>query len=111
MTEPKPKEQYNVKESDVQAACVELLETIGFEVLATSQDRAMRRHVKGLTDLIAWRHNVTLFIECKRPGGKLRKSQKEFRDRMLPHIGLNLHWWLIDDVETLTHVLQLYNLL
>jgi hypothetical protein len=108
MTEPKP--QYDISESDVQAACVALLESIGFDVHVTSQDRATRRHVKGLTDLIAWRNNVTLFIECKRPGGKLRKSQEEFRDKILPHVGPNLHYFVIDDVEKLAHVLRMYNL-
>ena len=108
MTEPKPK--YDVKESDVQHACVELLEACSWEVIVTSQDRATRRHVQGLTDLIAWRDNVTLFIECKRPGGKLRHSQKRFRDRILPHAGPNLHYLVVDDVDSLAYALSLLGL-
>ena len=101
MTEPKSGTQYHIRESDVQAACVELLEADGWFVTIMSQDRATRRHVKGITDLIAVRHNVTLFVECKRPGGKLRKSQEQFRNGILRHRGPNLHWWKIDDVEQL----------
>jgi hypothetical protein len=110
MTEPKPKDQYEIRESDVQCACVELLEAGGWQVWITSQDRATRRHVKGFTDLVAVRHNVTLFIECKRPGGKLRPSQEEFRDKILPHVGPNVHWWMIDSVEKLVRALRMHAL-
>lgn len=108
MTEPKP--SYYTREKDVQAACVEFLKAAGWEVFITSQDRATRRHLKGQSDLIAVRHDVTLFVECKRPGGKLRKSQEEFRDRILPHVGPHLHYWVVDGIEKLMHTLRMHNL-
>jgi len=109
MTEPKP--EYDISESDVQDACVDLLRAAGWKVIVTSQDRRTRKQLRNLTDLIAVKHNCTLFIECKRPGGELIEGQEKFRDEILRHTGPNLHWWLIDDVEILKHALRLYNLL
>ena len=108
MTEPKP--EYDVKESDVLSGCRKLLRTSGWFVLSTSQDRATRKQMSGLTDLIAVRYNCTLFVEGKRPGGKLRHSQKRFRDRILPHTGPNLHYLVVDDVDSLAYALSLLGL-
>lgn len=107
MTELKP--TYRTSESEIQEACVKLLESDGWFVCITSQDRATRRHVKGLPDLIAAKHDHTLYIECKAPGRKLRKSQEEFRDNILPHTGPHLQYWVIDDPAKLAQALTLWS--
>ena len=43
---------------------------------------------KGMTDLVATKNGVTLFIECKVPGGKQSVYQVEFQ-RRLEQVGGN----------------------
>jgi Holliday junction resolvase len=91
-----------MKESQVQHETVKRLKSAGWFVLVTSQDKATRKHVAGLPDLLAFRNNHTLLIECKGDGGKPRQSQVEFRVNIRPHEGENLHYvivWHPDDLD------------
>ena len=77
-------------ESTVQAEIVEYLEATSWLVRIFSQDRAVRGHLAGWVDVIAFRRGVTLLVECKAPGGKLRKRQREFGFQIAPHIAITL---------------------
>ena len=56
---------------------------------------------KGIPDLIAVRGGQTVWIEVKRPTGKLSKEQEEFLEDLEDHGG----WWIVarsvEDVEHL----------
>lgn len=77
-------------ESEIQRLVVEALRVAGWEVMVTSQDRAMRWQSRGLVDVIAWKHNHSLLIECKTAKGKLNDAQKRFKVRLAPHEGPHL---------------------
>lgn len=74
-------------EAEIQAEVVCRLRGAGWFVTVTAQDRSTRRQVAGLPDLIAVRGDRALFVECKRPGGRLRASQRRFLDEIRPHCG------------------------
>ncbi len=94
MTEPRPAwfigDAGHLAESEIQRQVVEALEAAGWEVLVTSQDRATRAQSRGLPDLLCWKHDHTLYVECKKPRGRLSDSQKRFKARIVPHQGPHL---------------------
>lgn len=81
-------------ESDVQAAIVRLLRTLGWKVIRFNGgskregDRyiafyhifGLKKPGKGLTDLLAMRRGRVVWIEVKRVGGKRSKEQEEFAE-------------------------------
>ena len=70
-----------LRETDVQWAVRELLESLGFWTYALSQGRSTRQSA-GLPDLWAMHPQAGgLWVECKRPGGKLGERQQLFADR------------------------------
>lgn len=85
MTEPLP--TYHTKEADLVRAVVERLRASGWLVVVTAQDRSTRRQSSGLPDVLAFRADVCLLLECKTPTGKLRPSQIEFGAQVQPHTG------------------------
>lgn len=90
MTEtPAPYHVYS-RESHLQAHIVKRLRDAGWQVIVTSQDRRTRKQLRHIPDLIAFRDNTTLLIECKRVGGRLSDGQREFEDEVLCHTGKNL---------------------
>jgi len=102
MTEPKPDWWFlgdsDASESDVQRQVVEALEAAGWEVLITSQDRSTRGQSRGLPDLLCWKHNHSLLIECKSVRGRLRGSQRRFKERIAPHEGPHLRYIVVKHV-------------
>ena len=93
MTEPEPAwfiGDSPASESDIQRQIVEALRVAGWEVMVTSQDRAMRWQSRGLVDVMAWMRDHTLLIECKTRTGKLNDAQKLFKSRLAPHEGPHL---------------------
>jgi len=98
MTEPEPAwflGNSAASESDVQRQVVEALEAAGWEVLITSQDRSTRGQSRGLPDLLCWKHNHTLYVECKSVRGRLRGSQRRFKERIAPHEGPHLRYIVV----------------
>lgn len=67
-------------ESQVYEACCELLCLAGVKVYRLSQSRASRQS-EGIPDLWVFGPGRCAWIEVKRPGGRLRRAQKEFRER------------------------------
>lgn len=90
MTETPAPYQVFDREAHLQAHIVQRLEEAGWFVTITSQDRASRKQLAGLPDLLAIRRNVVLFIECKTPSGALRESQIEFLEQVQEHTGPNI---------------------
>ena len=64
-----------------------------------SQPRMVTGDLIGIPDVIAFKHGRTLLIECKRPGGRLRKSQKRFIEEIEEHIDFSLNYIIANDVE------------
>ena len=81
-----------MSERELQNAIKEFLRRAGWEVIVNS------KHVKALAqerdkpDLIAFRHDVTLLVECKSESGQLRPGQAAFRERMKTHLGPHLKY-------------------
>ena len=98
MTEPEPiwfLGNSAASESDVQRQVVEALEVAGWEVLITSQDRPTRQQSRGLPDLLCWKHDHTLLIECKSARGRPRGSQRKFGATIAPHEGPHLRYIVV----------------
>ncbi len=53
----------------------------------------------GIPDIEAIRDGVVVYIECKRPGGKLSSDQKQFRDDWMEHGGRWIKAERLEDVE------------
>ena len=91
--------KHGMKERDIQNAIVDLLRWRGWMVREISQPRMVSGDLVGVPDVIAWKRGVTLLIECKRPGGKLRASQIVFYEQITPHLANTLVYRLSDDFE------------
>jgi hypothetical protein len=89
----------SVSERDIQNAIKDRLHLHGWEVFEISQPRAVVRELVGVPDLIAIKLGTTVFVECKRPGGRLRDSQREFARRIEPHLRATLSYTKADDVD------------
>ena len=70
----------------------------GFRIWDTEQDRPTRV-TAGLSDLIAFGHGVTLFIEVKTPQGRLTEAQEAFGDAVAEGQGHYLVWRSVADAE------------
>lgn len=56
---------------------------------------------KGIPDLVAIRDGVTVWLEVKKPGGKLSDYQQAWRDDCLAHGGKWMLAMSVEDVEPL----------
>lgn len=83
-------------ESAIQANIVKWLRERGWFVLVTSSNRKMPRQMRGLPDVLAWKGNVFLMVECKSPGCERRDSQVSFWEHVYPHLGPNVIYVLAD---------------
>ena len=71
----------------------------GWMVRELSQPHAVARDLIGMPDVIAFKAGHTLLLECKRPGKKLRDSQKKFFFEVGEHLRLTLAWKLVTNVD------------
>lgn len=85
-------------ESELKAQVKAIFTDAGWEVFDLSTDRKERKQHAGITDLIIVRNNVTVFVETKAPGERLRDSQVRFWERIHPHLGPNVGHAVIDNV-------------
>lgn len=88
MTEPLP--VYHTKEAGLVRAVAERLRAAGWLVIVTAQDHSTRRQLSGLPDVLAFRDDCALLLECKTPTGKLRPSQLGFWEQIRPHCGAHV---------------------
>lgn len=86
-------------ERDIKAQIIELLEVAGWGVFDMSQRKRVEGGLVSFPDLIAFKHNVTLLIECKTARGQLREGQKMFREVIAGHEGTHLRYVLARDVD------------
>lgn len=102
MPEPKPSDQYDIGERMIQREVVRRLRAAGWLVMVTSQARSTGRQTAGLPDLLAFRHDHTLLIECKSAFGALRESQRVLMAEIQMHEGPHLTYAVVrrlQDVE------------
>lgn len=94
-----------ISERDVQRAIVDLLRWRGWMVRELSQPRMVSGDIVGVPDVIAFHSGHTLLIECKRPGGRLRDSQKRFIEEIDPHLDTTLQHMVASDIDEFQKVL------
>ena len=85
-----------LKESDILKQVREYLRWKGFYVIRNQQ--SMGSH-KGLSDLTAICAGKVLWIEIKKPGGKLSTHQENFKAEIESHGGIYLVVTNIDDLS------------
>lgn len=89
-----------ITERNIQDAVVAWLRWHGWMVRELSQPRAVTRELVGVPDVIAFKLGVTLLIECKRPGGGLRPSQRQFINEIEPHQRETLVHLVVSDIDS-----------
>ena len=95
-----PNYKYKLKENDIKKMCKQYLtlaEWFHFHILA-----GLGSYL-GIPDMIAIKKGRVLFLEIKKPGGKLSPGQIIFRDMILSHGG---EYYKIDDLDRLIEVLN-----
>ena len=85
-----------LKESDVLKQVRELLRWRDWYVIRNHQSMGSHR---GLSDLTAIRSGRVLWIEIKKPGGKLSDHQERFKTEIEGHGGTYLVVTKIEDLE------------
>jgi len=89
------------KETDIQNAIRDYLRWQGWYVIRHHQSLGS---LKGLSDLTAIKGSWTVYIEVKKPDGKLSDAQKEFRDNIVAHGGTYVVARSVEDVQFLCRV-------
>lgn len=93
-------------ERNVQSAIMERLAWHGWEVVEISQPQRVTGGLVGVPDVLAFKSGVTVLVEVKRPGGRVRESQHEFARRIEPHKRLTLCYCVTSDVDEFANWLQ-----
>jgi len=88
-------EYYQVKERDVLASIKSYLKYGGWYTIRVHQGLGSHR---GVSDLVAVKDGITVWIECKSPRGTLSKDQQTFREAIEAHGGIYLLVRSIDDL-------------
>ena len=97
-----------LSERDIQRAIIDILRWHGWMVREISQPRVVSGDLVGVPDVIAFRHGHTLLVECKRPGGRMRQSQRQFEAEIKPHMAITLRYMLANDIDVFTAALDEY---
>ena len=95
-----PNYKYKLKENDVKKMCKQYLtlaEWFHFHILAGLGS------FLGIPDIIAIKKGRVLFLEIKKPGGKLSPGQIIFRDMILSHGG---EYYKIDGLDRLIDIIK-----
>ncbi len=72
-----------MNESEVKKQVKDYLDIYGWFHFPVIQDFTKARGMRGVPDRIAMKEGLVLFIEVKRPGGKLSPAQVEFKHNTL----------------------------
>jgi len=97
----KPKSfKYKITEKDIKKQVKEYLNLDGWFNFHILQGLGS---FLGIPDRIAIKGGRVLFLEIKKPGGKLSPGQIIFRDMILSHGG---EYYMIDDLDRLIEVLN-----
>ena len=92
-------------ERQIQKAIVELLRRLGWHVVVFSSYRGVNQSIAGWPDVVAFRNEKTLLIECKSERGKLRAAQQRFARAVAPHLGPHLRYIVARSVEDVAHLI------
>ncbi len=87
-----------ITESDIQATIKEYLQLHGWFVVKIHQSLGS---YKGIADLYALRNGQHVWIEVKKPNGRLSEYQGKFRDDVITHGGKYIIATCIEDVAIL----------
>lgn len=91
----------HIAERAIQLAIVAYLRKIGYYVIVTSTNSPQAANIAGLPDILAFKHDTILLIECKTATGNLRPSQQVFQSKILEHTGKHVQYIVarsMDDV-------------
>jgi len=92
--------KYKITENDVKKQIKQYLTLMGwfhFHIL-----QGLGSYL-GIPDIIAIKNGRVLFLEIKKPGGKLSPGQIIFRDMILSHGG---EYYMVDDLNKLMEVIK-----
>ena len=87
-----------VKESEIQSQIRDYLRWTGWFVVKIHQSMGS---YKGIADLYAIREGRSVWIEVKRPGGRMSEHQRRFKKDIERHGGTYILATGIEDVESL----------
>jgi hypothetical protein len=92
---------HSTSERKIQAEIVQFLRQVGYFVVVTSANTPQANGIAGMTDLLAFKHDSVLLIECKSATGNLRPSQQAFYAAIAAHLGQHVQYVVarsLDDV-------------
>ncbi len=92
-------------ERDVQREVVKALDSMGWETTIFSINKKANSQLRGVPDLFTTHagHRAQIWIECKKPGGKLRPEQDRWLARTQASGAICL---VIDSIEKLEEHLR-----
>jgi hypothetical protein len=71
------------------------LKKVGWMWIDTSQPTGAYQQMKDVPDMICFRRDHTVLLEVKSRGGQPTEGQWEWRAKIGPHLGFNLHHMFI----------------
>lgn len=86
-------------ERKIQAEIVQFLRRVGYFVVITSTDGPQANGIAGMPDLLAFKHDSVLLIECKSATGNLRPSQQAFYAAIAAHLGQHVQYIVAQRLE------------
>jgi len=92
---------HSTSERKIQAEIVKFLRQVGYFVVVTSANTPQANGIAGMPDLLAFKADQVLMIECKSATGNLRPSQQVFQGKILEHTGKHVRYIVsrsMDDV-------------
>lgn len=89
------------REAPLVQRCVDALREAGWQVTVFAAPRSVPPQMKGWPDIVAFRRDVTLLIECKSRTGSLRECQEDFQAAVWPETGPHLHYIELRDLRQL----------
>jgi len=79
-------------ERKIQAEIVQFLRQVGYFVVVTSANTPQANGIAGMPDLLAFKADQVLMIECKSATGNLRPSQQAFYAAIAAHLGQHVQY-------------------
>lgn len=88
-------------ESEVRKLVKDYMQKTGWFIFPVHQQGF--RAYKGISDYIAIKNGIVIFLEVKKSGGKQSDGQKKFQDDIQGHYG---EYFCVDGVDDLIYKLQ-----
>jgi len=84
-----------------------ILEAGGWVVRSMNYHKATPRGMHGFPDMIAFKGGVTLLLEIKGDGDRIRPDQEQFFNEVKPHTGMCLRYFLVHDIEQIVDIAEM----